>query len=71
MDNPESVKRAIISGLGIAFLPMSAIGTELKAKSLVVRRVQGIHIYRELKIIYRKGKHLSRAAIASLKRHSV
>jgi LysR family transcriptional regulator, low CO2-responsive transcriptional regulator len=64
MDNPESVKQAIISGIGIAFLPTSAIETELKAKSLVARNVQGIHIDRELKIIYRKGKHLSRAACA-------
>jgi DNA-binding transcriptional LysR family regulator len=52
------------SGIGIAFLPTSAIETELKAKSLVARSVQGIHIDRELKIIYRKGKHLSRAASA-------
>ena len=64
LGNPESVKQAVMSGFGIAFLSRCAIETELKAKSLVVRRVQGIHIERELKIIHRKGKHLSSAATA-------
>lgn len=62
LDNPESVKQAVMSGLGVAFVSYSAIKTELKAKRLVARRIQGVHIDRELRIIYRKGKHLSRAA---------
>jgi len=37
---------------------------ELKTKSLFALRVQGLRISRELKIICRKGKHLSRAATA-------
>jgi len=64
LGNPESVKQAVMSGFGIAFLSRYAIETELKAKSLVARRVQGIHIDRKLRIIYRKGKHLSSAASA-------
>ncbi len=64
LGNPESVKQAVISGLGVAFLSRSAIETELKAKSLVARRVRGVHIDRELRIIHRKGKHLSSAATA-------
>jgi len=62
LGNPESVKQVVMSGFGIAFLSRSAIETELKAKSLVVRKVRGIHIDRELRIIHRKGKHLSSAA---------
>jgi DNA-binding transcriptional LysR family regulator len=53
-----------MSGLGVAFVSNSTIKTELKAKRLVARRIQGVHIDRELRIIYRKGKHLSRAAKA-------
>jgi LysR family transcriptional regulator, low CO2-responsive transcriptional regulator len=64
LGNPESVKQVVMSGFGIAFLSRSAIDTELKAKSLVARRVHGIHIDRELRIIYRKGKHISSAASA-------
>lgn len=62
MENPESVKKAVQSGLGIAFISRFAVETELKAKSLVAVRVNGLAINRELKIVYRKDKHLGRAA---------
>ena len=62
MENPESVKKAVQSGLGIAFISKFAVETELKAKSLVAIGVNGLDINRELKIVYRKDKHLGRAA---------
>jgi DNA-binding transcriptional LysR family regulator len=62
MENPESVKKAVQSGLGIAFISKFAVETELKAKSLVAVRVRGLDNCRELKIVYRKDKHLGRAA---------
>lgn len=62
MENPESVKRAVQSGLGLAFISRFAVETELKAKSLVAVRVNGLDINRELKIVRRKDKHLGRAA---------
>lgn len=64
MENPESVKKAVQSGLGIAFISAFAVETELKARSLVSVRVTGLNIQRELKIVYRKDKHLGRAAQA-------
>jgi DNA-binding transcriptional LysR family regulator len=64
MENPESIKKAVQSGLGIAFISRFVVETELKAKSLVAVRVLGLDIRRELKIVYRKDKHLSRAARA-------
>lgn len=64
MENPESVKKAVQSGLGIAFMSKFAVATELNAKTLVAVRVNDLRITRELKIIYRKDKHLSRAASA-------
>ena len=36
----------------------------LQSKKLMTRKIQGIHIDRELKIISRKGKHLSGVARA-------
>ncbi|MFN2578119.1 MAG: selenium metabolism-associated LysR family transcriptional regulator [Pyrinomonadaceae bacterium] len=63
MENPESVKKAVQSGLGIAFISKFAVETELKARTLVAVSVQGLQIKRELKIVYRKDKHLSRAAL--------
>jgi LysR family transcriptional regulator, low CO2-responsive transcriptional regulator len=63
LGNPEAVKQAVICGLGYAFLSKFAIEMELKSKRLVAVTVQGLRINRELKMIYRKGKHLSPAAI--------
>src|SRR5438132_11195889 len=64
MENPESVKKAVQSGMGIAFISRFAVETELKAKSLVAVAVRGLDINRDLKIVYRKDKHLGRAVQA-------
>jgi DNA-binding transcriptional LysR family regulator len=64
MENPESVKKAVQSGLGIAFISAFAAETELRARTLVAVKIQNLTIRRELKIVYRKDKHLSRAAQA-------
>jgi len=62
MENPESVKKAVQSGLGIAFISKFAVEAELKAGTLVTVRIRHFDIKRELKIVYRKDKHLGRAA---------
>jgi LysR family transcriptional regulator, transcriptional activator of the cysJI operon len=67
MENPESIKKAVQSGLGIAFISKFAIATELKAKTLTAIRVRDLTINRELKIVHRKDKHLSRAGLAFIK----
>jgi LysR family transcriptional regulator, transcriptional activator of the cysJI operon len=64
MENPESLKKAVQSGLGIAFISKFAVESELKAKTLSTVRIAKLVIDRELKIVYRKDKHLSRAARA-------
>ena len=64
MENPESLKKAVQSGLGIAFISRFAVETELKAKALAAVKIQKLDINRELKIVYRRDKHLSRAARA-------
>jgi DNA-binding transcriptional LysR family regulator len=62
INNPEAVKKAVQSGLGVTLLSKYAVETELKAKTLVAVKVKDLSINRELKIVYRKDKHLSRAA---------
>jgi DNA-binding transcriptional LysR family regulator len=62
INNPESVKRAVESGLGVAFLSKFAIETELKAETLTVVKVKGLRVSRELKIVHHRDKHLSSAA---------
>lgn len=62
MENPESVKKAVQSGSGIAFISKFAVEAELKARTLVAVRVRNLDIKRDLRIVCRKDKHLSRAA---------
>ena len=62
INNPESVKQAVQSGLGVAFLSKFAIETELKAETLAVLRVKGLKVSRQLKIVRHRDKHLSNAA---------
>src|SRR5688572_1512983 len=62
IENPESVKKAVQNGLGIAFISAFAAETDLKAKTLVAVKIRNVDIRRELKVVYRKDKHLSRAA---------
>jgi DNA-binding transcriptional LysR family regulator len=62
MDNPEALKKAVQSGLGIAFISKFAVESELKAKTLVTVRIPKLKINRELKIVHRKDKHLGPAA---------
>jgi DNA-binding transcriptional LysR family regulator len=64
MENPEAVKQAVQGGLGIAFVSKFVIETELKAKALAIAKVRDLSIRRELKIVHRRDKHLSRAALA-------
>jgi DNA-binding transcriptional LysR family regulator len=64
LENPESVKKAVQHGLGMAIISSFAVESELEAKTLVAVKLQGRKIHRELKIVYRKDKHLSEAARA-------
>jgi len=70
-DNPGVAKRAVQSGLGVAFLSRFTIRTALQANILRAVRVPGLDIRRELTIIHRKDKHLSRAARAFIESASL
>ena len=64
MANPESVKKAVQNGLGVAFISAFAVETELQANTLVAIKIKGFEIRRDLRVVYRKDKHLSAAARA-------
>jgi DNA-binding transcriptional LysR family regulator len=71
IENPESVKKAAQNGLGIALISAFAAETDLQAKTLVAVKIRNLEIRRELKIVYRRDKHLSRAPhkpLSSLRR---
>jgi len=59
-DNVETVKRAVEIDSGVAILPEETIRGELANKTLAAVRLDG-KFFRELAVIYKKGKVLSPA----------
>ncbi len=64
MHSNETIKQAVMAGMGIAFLSGHAVGLELAAGYLVVLPVEGLPVYRDWNVVHREGKVLSPAAAA-------
>jgi DNA-binding transcriptional LysR family regulator len=64
MSSNETIKQAVMAGMGIAFLSMHTIGLELRARRLALLPVAGLPVMREWYAIHRRGKRLSPAAQA-------
>jgi DNA-binding transcriptional LysR family regulator len=62
VESSELLKRLIVAGLGIGFLPRSNVQDDTKSGALKIIRVEGVRLNRELALIYRKDKSLTRAA---------
>lgn len=66
LESSELLKRLIQAGVGIGFLPESNVRADVEAGSMKTMRVEGMRVQRELALIYRKDKILTRAAQAFL-----
>jgi DNA-binding transcriptional LysR family regulator len=64
MSSNETIKQAVMAGMGIAFLSTHTIGLELRAGRLVLLAVNGLPVMREWYVIHRRGKRLGPAAQA-------
>lgn len=65
LDNMEATKKMVEKGLGIAILPMVSVEQELKRGDLRQIRVEGMEMpQREISLIYRRNRPLSRAGDA-------
>ncbi|MCH8201130.1 MAG: LysR family transcriptional regulator [Chloroflexi bacterium] len=65
LDNMEAAKKMVEEGLGIAILPMVAVSSELERGDLRQVQVVGLKMpRRQIALIYRRGRPLSRAARA-------
>lgn len=62
VESSELLKRLVIAGLGLGFLPRSNVQEDTKSGALKIIRVDGVRLNRELALIYRKDKVLTRAA---------
>lgn len=60
----ETIKQAVIAGMGISFLSAHTIGTELELGRLSVLDVEGFPVVREWHIVHHKNKRLPPVAVA-------
>lgn len=66
VESGELMKRFIVAGLGIGFLPSANIADEVRRGILSVVKIESLRLSRDLGIVYLKGKSLTRATRAFL-----
>lgn len=64
LDHTEAIKRAVIAGLGVAFVSRVAVADELQAGRLHALRLRGVQIERRFHVIHHVARPLSRTAQA-------
>lgn len=62
VESSELVKRLVAAGLGTGFLPQANVASDAAAGLLKILPVKDMRLSRDLALIYRKGKDLTRAA---------
>jgi len=60
----ETIKQAVIAGMGISFLSAHTLGTELELGRLSVLDVEGFPLMRKWHIVHHKNKRLPAVAVA-------
>ncbi|MFY9935313.1 MAG: LysR family transcriptional regulator [Silvibacterium sp.] len=66
VESSELLKRLVVAGLGIGFLPRTNVLGDEKMGALEIIKLDGVRLNRELAVVYRKDKTLTRAAHAFL-----
>ena len=64
LESSEVLKRFVAANVGIGFIARSNALSDVKAKALAVVGIEGVNIRRDLALVFRKDKALSRAALA-------
>jgi LysR family transcriptional regulator, low CO2-responsive transcriptional regulator len=64
LDSSELLKRFVAVGVGVGFVPRSNVVEDLRAKALAVVSLADASVQRDLALVFRKDKALSRAALA-------
>jgi DNA-binding transcriptional LysR family regulator len=64
LDSSELTKRFVAAEVGISFIPRSNVAEDLKAKALSALKITDVILQRDLALVFRKDKALSRAALA-------
>jgi DNA-binding transcriptional LysR family regulator len=64
MPSNETIKQAVMAGLGLAFISLHTIALELHVGALALVRAPGLPVVRQWNVVHRKDKRLSPAAEA-------
>jgi DNA-binding transcriptional LysR family regulator len=64
MSSNETIKQAVMAGMGLAFLSLHTVGLELATHQLVVLRVEDLPVMRQWFLVHRSEKRLAPAALA-------
>jgi DNA-binding transcriptional LysR family regulator len=64
LDSSELLKRFVAADVGIGFIARSNVAEDVRANTLAVIPIADAQIRRDLGLIFRKDKALSRAALA-------
>lgn len=64
MSSNETIKQAVMAGLGISFISQHTMGLELATDQLKILRVEGLPVMRQWNVVHRQEKRLSPAAQA-------
>ena len=62
MENPEAIKRAVASGMGISLISRLAAENELEKGSLLGLPISNSDMKRDIHLIYNRNLQLSRSA---------
>lgn len=62
MSSNETIKQAVMAGMGVSFLSLHTVGLEVAARRLVVLDVAGTSVMRDWYVIHREKKRLSPVA---------
>lgn len=60
----ETIKQAVMAGMGLAFLSLHTVGNELQQGRLTILRVDGLPVMRNWHVVHRRARQLSPAAEA-------
>jgi DNA-binding transcriptional LysR family regulator len=60
----ETIKQAVMAGMGLAFISRHAIGLELSTRQLTELQVEGLPVVRSWNVVHRAEKRLSPGALA-------
>ena len=64
LDSSELLKRFVAAGVGVGFISRSNVPEDIRANLLAAVAMADAHIRRDLALVFRKDKALSRAALA-------